>query len=237
MVKLEEATYRDIRPAYDFELQPRKTALVVVDVQYCNCSRQHGYGRRLSEQSPEEVRKAGFEPSGLLYRYDRIEKVVLPNLQKLLGFFREHKLKVVYVTIGSETEDFSDMPLFARNTMAWANNRIGCREHEILDEVKPLQGEYLVNKTTHGAFSSSGIDSLLRTIGAEYLVICGVSTEFCPGTTARQAAEKGYHVVMVEDCCAGLAEAWHRGWMVQFQMLFGRVSAMDDVIAELRHKL
>ena len=38
--------------------------------------------------------------SGLLYRYDRIEKMVIPNLRRLLQFFRERKLKVVYVTFG-----------------------------------------------------------------------------------------------------------------------------------------
>ena len=237
MISLDDATYKDIRPSHIFKLEPKKTALIIVDVQYSNCSREHGMGKRLKEQSPQDVRQAGFEPSALLYRYDCIEKTVLPCLQKLLNCFRQNKLKVVHVTVGSQRQDFSDVSLNIRNAMEWANNRKGCREHNILDEVRPKAGEYVVNKTTSGAFASSGIDNLLRTLRVEYLVVCGVTTEFCPGTTAREAAERGYHVVMVDDCCASLVENWHRIWMVQFQMFFGRVSTADGIISELEASL
>jgi len=202
-------------------------------VQYANCSREYGQGKRLTQSSASDVIKHGYEPSGLLYRYDRIEKVVLPNLQRLLRFFREHRLKIVFATLGSRMLDFSDMPSHARALCQWANNREGEREHEILDELKPIEGEYIVNKVTFDAFCSSGIDTLLHSIGAEYLVFGGVDTIFCVGSTARSATDRGYKCVLVEDCCATQAESWQRVCMVSYQRLYSRVDTTSTVISEL----
>ena len=237
MATFDEMSYSDVRPACTFVLDPRKTALVIVDVQYSNCSRDYGMGKRLKEQSEEEIKKAGYDPTALQYRYDRIENVLLPKLSNLLDFFRENKLKVIHVTLGSQRADFDDISPHIRTPMEWANNRKGEREHEILNEIKPAADEFLVNKTTNGTFASTGIDSLLRTHGMKYVLIAGVTTEFCPGTTAREAADRGYSVVMLDDCCASLAESWHRIWMTQFQMFFGRVATSDEVVKELQSEL
>jgi nicotinamidase-related amidase len=159
------------------------------------------------------------------------------NLQLILSFFRKHKLEIIYVTLFSQTEDFSDLPLNIRKHMQWANNWKGSPESEILSDIKPKDGEFVINKTTLGAFASSGIDTLLRTMGVDYILVAGVTTEFCPGTTAREAAERGYHVIMLEDCCASLAETWHRTWLTQFQLVFGRVATAREAMAELNLNL
>lgn len=236
MVDLNTANYTEIPPCYEFALKPEETALLIVDVQYANCSRNHGLGARLQEEG-QGARSTSATASGLRYRYDRIEKVVLPNLQKLLAFFREHKLRVIYVTLGSETDDFSDIPPSLRGWMKWGHYRIGTREGEILDEVKPIAGEYVINKTTKGAFLSTGLNQILRHMGINYLVVCGVDTVACPGNTAREAADLGYHSIMVDDCCATQAESWQRLWMLMFQKSFGRVATSDQVIEELQRAL
>ena len=237
MSGLDNAVYTDYLPSHQFQMEPRKSALLIVDMQYANCSRGYGYGKNLEQKGMEDVKAHGFDAEGLLYRYDRIEKVLIPNLQRLLRFFRQHGLRVIYLTVGSQAADYSDAPAHLRRVFEWSNNRAGQREHEILEEVKPEEVEYVLNKTTAGAFSSSAIDSLLRTLGIEYLICTGVATDQCVGSTARQAAERGYHCVMVEDCTATLAESWQRMWLVTFQMLFGRVSTTDEVLAELEHDL
>ena len=208
----------------DFRLEPAKTALLVIDMQYASGSRAHGLGRLLTEQ--------GRQDSGR-YRFDRIEQTVVPNIQRLLGFFRRHRLRVIFLTVGSEQPDYSDLPPHMRGFATALSNRRGNREHEILDELRPCPGETVLNKTTAGAFSSTGIDHLLRTLGAEYLVLTGISTNSCVETTARDAADHGYQCVLVDDGCGAAREAFHQATLASFRRLFGRVATTDEILREL----
>ncbi|MFY8157971.1 MAG: cysteine hydrolase family protein, partial [Ilumatobacteraceae bacterium] len=81
-------------------------------------------------------------------------------------------------------------------------NFVGSREHEILDELKPLPGEHVLRKTTIGAFASTNIDSLLRALGCEQLYLTGVSTNMCVETTTRMAGNLGFDTYLVPDCCS-----------------------------------
>ena len=84
-----------------FRLDAKRVALVVVDMQYASGSRHEGLGRLLKDQgSPDQ----GSE------RFDRIETVVVPTIQRLLDVFRGRGLRVVYLTVGSELPDYSDLP-------------------------------------------------------------------------------------------------------------------------------
>ncbi len=212
-----------------FEIEPTKAALMVVDTQYATGSRQAGLGKRLTEEGKLDV-LAG-------ERFDRIEKTVVPNLRRVLAFFRENSLRVIYLTIGSEMEDYSDAPPHMVRFFKATNNRKGQLEHEIVEEVKPLPGEPVLNKITISAFTSTGIDSLLRSMGIEYLLFAGVSTNMCVGTTARDAADRGYRCVLIEDCCGAAQNEYHRWEVITFQRLFGKVESSDAVMAEIKRNL
>ena len=211
-----------------FTLNPKKTAFIPIDLQYASASRTMGLGKILKERGKEEEGK---------YRFDRIERVVIPNVQKLLGFFRKHGLRIIYTTVGSETADYSDIWPHRIPFIRASNNRAGQREHEILDEVKPLPGELVINKTTSGAFNSSSIDVVLRTMGIEYCLFAGVSTQLCVETTARDAADRGYKSIVIDDACATLKEEYHNVALITFQRNYGRVSTTDEVIRELEKNL
>lgn len=208
----------------DFTLEPARTALLVIDMQYASGSRTHGLGRLLTEQGRAESGR---------WRFDRIERTVVPNIQRLLGFFRRHGLRVVYLTVGSEQPDYSDLPPHMKAFAMAANNTKGNREHEIVDELRPEPGETVLNKTTAGAFNSTGIDALLRTLGTDHLVITGISTNSCVETTARDAADRGYRCVLVDDGCGAAREELHQATLVSFRRLFGRVAMTDEVLREL----
>jgi len=212
-----------------FEIQPARAALIVVDMQYATGSRQAGLGKRLTEEGKLDAQARE--------RFERIENVVVPNLRKMLAFFRENGLRIVYITIGSEMDDYSDAPPHMAKFFRGTNNRKGQLEHEIVEEVRPLPTEPVVNKTTISAFTSTGIDSLLRAMGVEYLLFAGVSTNMCVGTTARDAADRGYRCVLVEDCCGAAQYEYHRWEIVNFQRLFGRVDSMENLMAEIRRNL
>ncbi len=226
VVKLTEDYFADYPNI--FTLEPRKTVLLAVDLQYASACRKTGLGKLLKEEGKDRLGS---------YRFDRIEQVVIPNVQKLLAFFRKHQLRILYVTIGSHMPDYSDCLPHRRAFTRAKNNRLGEREHEILDEVKPLPGELVVNKTTPSAFNSSPIDSILRAMGIEYCLFTGVSTHMCVEGTARDASDRGFKCILIDDACGANTPEFHNNALLIFQRGYGRVATTDEVIQELEAHL
>lgn len=207
-----------------FRLDPARVALVVVDMQYASASRGHGLGRFLSER--------GREASGV-YRFDRIENVVVPTIQRLLEAFRRKGLRIVYLSVGSALPDYSDLLPHMRGFAEAVGNTAGRKEHGILDELTPRPGEPVVEKTTMSAFHSSGFERLLRAWGVTQLVLTGVSTNSCVEGTARDAADRGYECLLVEDGCGAATERLHEAACENFRRLLGRVAPAAAVLTEL----
>ncbi|MET0485013.1 MAG: isochorismatase family cysteine hydrolase [Candidatus Rokuibacteriota bacterium] len=207
-----------------FGLDPRTVALVVVDMQYASGSRDHGLGRGLKARGQEAL-------GG--YRFDRIEQTVVPTIQRLLAFFRQHRLKLVYLTVGSELPDYSDLLPHMRAFAESAGNTRGNHEHEILDALAPRAGEAVLNKTTMSAFHSTGFERLVRAWGVEQLVFTGISTNSCVEGTARDAADRGFRCLLVEDGCGAASQTLHDATCTNFARLLGRVASSAQVLAEL----
>jgi nicotinamidase-related amidase len=207
------------------DIDPRNTALVPVDLQYASGSPDHGLGKLLASQG-----KLG-EAS---YRFKRIETHVVPNTLKLMNAFRGAGARVVHVTLGCELPDFSDAPPSTQTFFRATNNTVGTREHEIIDVLKPLPGELVINKRTQGAFASTGMEAILRAIGIENIIVTGVSTNNCVETTAREASDRGFGVVMVSDATGTCSEEMQEHTLRGFRRLWGRVASTDEVIGELQ---
>lgn len=201
-----------------------KAALVIIDMQYATGSRQGALALKLTAQGSNVGD----------YRFDRIERLVLPHTLSLRAHFRAAGMPVLHVTIGAALPDARDAPPHMRKLFVEFDNHLGSRQHEILDELKPLPGEHVLRKTSIGAFATTGIDSLLRALGCEQLYLCGVSTNMCVETTAREAADRGYAVTLVEDACGTTHEELHQGTIRNFQRLFGRVRSTEESLAELK---
>jgi len=209
---------------FTFALDPRTTAFVPIDLQYGSASRGVGLGRVLAQQGRQGIGS---------HRFDRIEQVVVPNVQRLLAFFRGHGLRVIYLTVGSEMPDYSDISPHKRAFTRAKNNTRGQREHEILDEIKPLPGELVINKTTPSAFNSSSFEAALRNMGIETCLFGGVSTNVCVEGTARDAADRGFNALIVADCCGATRPEFHDMTLLTFPRTYGRVASTEQVIAEL----
>ncbi len=201
-----------------------RAALVMIDMQYATGSRQGALARKLLAEGSTVGD----------YRFNRIEQSVMPNTIKLRDHFTRLQRPVLHVTIGAAHPEALDAPVHMRKLFVEFRNYLGSREHEIVDELKPRPGEHVLRKTTIGAFASTGIDSLLRALGCEQLYLTGVSTNMCVETTAREAADRGYLVTLVEDACGTTHEDLHLVTMRNFQRLFGRVCACAEAIEELR---
>ena len=200
-----------------------RAALVIVDMQYATGHRDGALGRRLAAE--------GSNVAG--YRFDRIETMVVPNIKLLLSRFRDANGAVIYLTIGANKADCSDAPPHMIGMFRGLENFAGNQEHEIVDELKPRPGESIINKTTIGAFASTGIDHLLRSLGKDELYMSGVSTNMCVDTTAREAADRGYAVTLIEDACGTTHEDLHNATLINFQRLFGRVISTEGALTEL----
>ncbi len=201
-----------------------RAALVVVDMQYATGSRDGALGRRLKRQDSHVAD----------YRFDRIEQFVVPNIRRLLDAFHGSDGAVVYLTIGAKQRDAADAPPHLRKFFLELENYEGSREHEIIDELKPLPGDVVINKTSVGAFASTGIDSVLRAMQRDQLYMVGVSTNMCVESTAREAADRGYAVTLIDDACGTTRAEFHDMTMNNFQRLFGRVRTVQQVLEELR---
>jgi nicotinamidase-related amidase len=113
-------------------------------------------------------------------------------------------------------------------TDAWA---------QIVSALAPRPDELVINKTTYGTFNSTGLDHTLRHLGITTLVVGGVVTNVCVETTARDAADLGYQVILVDDACAAYSPEIHESTLLSFQGPFGRVRQADDVLALLEQAL
>ena len=210
------------------ELDPAKVCLLVVDMQYATGSRTTGLGKRLALQGKLEDAE---------YRFARIEEYVLPNTKRLLEFFREHDLRRVFLTYGSEVSDYSDLPEHVRELCRETNNRVGEREHEIHDDLKPLPNERVFNKIGASAFNSTAIELVLRVYGVDTLLLTGVSTNMCVEGTMRDAADRGFRCFMIEDACGADSPAMHEASVTVVQRLFGKVTSTAEAVARLEARL
>lgn len=214
--------------APDFKIEPQKTALVIIDMQYLDAHADYGLGKIMKEQYPEAAN----------YYLPRLTGVVVPNIQRLLGLFREKRLRVIHLTVGPELPDGKDFNPFRRTADGEIEGSTGKKslyhkgtfEHSILEELKPHPGEYVLNKVSRGAFNSTGLDLRLRNMGTEGLVITGVVTNACVMVTALDAADRGFKTILVDDACGGLDQSSHDGVMKTFAGLFGKVWDVQEVL-------
>jgi hypothetical protein len=162
---------------------------------------------------------------------------LLPGLMSSTGFVsnKPRALQERLVRLHPRIhERAGDAPRHICKLLAACSNDVGSREHNILDELEPTPDGHLPRKTTVGAFAPTSIDSLLRSLRVEQLVLAGASTKMCMQTTAREAAGRGDQVALVEDGCAATSEDLHQVTPRNFQQLFGRVASAEQVMAELK---
>lgn len=211
-------------------LEPKKSALLIIDMQNYSCHADCGWTPVFKEHFPEVY----------AYRDRRMNEVVIPNVRKLIDSARRSQARVIYFRLGSALPDWSDVMPFHRDSALRTLERYGRRiianvgtfEHEVYAEIAPAAGDLVLDKTTKSAFTSTGIDQLLRNLGVEHLVFCGVATDACVETTARDAADRGYHCTIVDDGCSARDQESHDASLRAFDKLFGRVLPATAVLEE-----
>jgi nicotinamidase-related amidase len=215
----------------DFRIVPRATALVIVDMQYASTHPNYGFQRL--------YRSLGMGDE-TAYFQQRLRTTVIPNIQALLAAFRQARLPIVYLTIGSEREDYGDFCARRLRRIAfWRNQdieiayaRMGTPDWQIIEELAPQSGDVIVNKTTASAFNGSHVDGRLRDLGLDVLVFTGVGTNYCVEMTFRDASDRGYQCILTEDACATSTPGMHER-AVDTMSFYGRVLSTREVIEEV----
>ncbi len=82
--------------------------------------------------------------------------------------------------------------------------------HGIVPELAPIAGEPVIDKPGKGAFFATDLETILRNQGVTHLFIAGVTTEVCVNTTAREANDRGYEVMVVSDCTGSYFPEFHQ---------------------------
>jgi len=108
--------------------------------------------------------------------------------------------------------------------------------HDIVDELKPVDGEPVIDKPGKGAFYATDLAAILQDRGIRQLIVCGVTTEVCVNTTVREANDRGYDCLVLEDCVGSYFPEFQAAGLAMIKAqggIFGWVGASKDVIAAL----
>ncbi len=158
---------------------------------------------------------------------------VIPKIQVVLAEFRKRSLPVFHI-LRVHRPDGSDVEiirqeLFRKQPFAVA----GTRGAAVIDELSPLEGEYVLTKTRMSAFIGTELDLMLRTLCVTNLVVCGIQTPNCIRTTIFDGIAYNYLVVLVDDATGATSEEVHRANIKDLQNIGVKIVKAADLAGML----
>ena len=213
----------------DFSFEPASTALVVIDMQR-DFIEQGGFGAAL-----------GNDVTPL--------KAIVPAVRRLLELARQQGMLVIH-TRESHLPDLSDCP-DAKHAHGLPGLRIGDPGpmgrilvrgepgNQIVADVAPAEGEWVIDKPGKGMFYATGLHERLQARGISHLLFAGVTTEVCVQTSMREANDRGFECLLLEDCCGATDPGNHLAALHMVKMqggVFGAVSNSASLVELLSER-
>lgn len=210
-----------------FAFDPATTALVIVDM-------QHDF---VSDGGACGVLGADVKPL----------QAIVPRLQRVLSAMRQLGTTIVHTRYGFRS-DLSNLPEAVRQQSRDAGGEYGSpgpmgrilTEGEpgfaIIPELSPREDEIVINKASFGAFTNTTLHDQLQARGITHLIIGGVTTQCCVEGTLREAVDRGYFCLTLNDGCAAFESELHDGTMRTIRSeghLFGWIASCENLVAAL----
>ncbi len=199
-----------------FEIEHKRSALLVIDMQ-------------------DEFVKPHWTPFWVPEATRRAKRV-----KRLIDYCREKKIPVIFTAFAS-THSYLDRPKTGgvmpnRYAGKVKNDSSWFREGKIWHELAPRANEIVIHKPSYGAFYDTPLESILKNLGKDTVIIAGTLTNFCCGTTARQAYERGFKVVVGSDVVATDDPKLHEAELKTLRKGFAMVVTSDQILEALEDK-
>jgi nicotinamidase-related amidase len=211
---------------YPFMLNPEQSALLIIDMQR-DFLEPGGFGEMLGND------------------VSRLRRTIDPN-RRLLSVWRSIGLPVMHTREGHRPDLF-DLPP-SKKVRGRSKTHIGDPGpmgrilvrgepgHDIIPELYPEPGEPVIDKPGKGAFFATDLDAMLQHRGVKQLVVTGVTTEVCVNTTVREANDRGYECLVLEDCVGSYFPEFHEMGLKMIKAqggIFGWVTNSGEVLKAL----
>jgi ureidoacrylate peracid hydrolase len=108
---------------------------------------------------------------------------------------------------------------------------------EIVEELTPRDGDYVVPKRLYSAFQRTDFDLILRRLGVRHLFITGIGTPTCVEATARDAYFHEYFPILIEDCCGAIMPETHEAALFAVKRRYGWVTTSEHVKSAIAESL
>ncbi|MGE0702792.1 MAG: cysteine hydrolase family protein [Gammaproteobacteria bacterium] len=197
----------------NWSLAAGHTALILIDLQNDVLSDQGWYA------------KSGIDIT-------HMQRVIEPT-KKMLKAARAKGVPVIWVRHGLTNEFDAGIFWDSRPFLHGGGFRIGSWGHGVLDELDVRDDDWIIDKRRLSAFFNSSLDTVLRGLGAETLLISGVLTNQCVASTIKDAMFRDYKAFMVEDCCGTTLPDLHAPTVRMCEVGWGVVWSLDETLAGL----
>lgn len=157
---------------------------------------------------------------------------VVGNAAKLAAACRQNNLPVFLVRVTPSADGKDALRPIADSVMSWSGER-PADWAEIVPELGPEAGDFLITKRQWGAFYGTELDLELRRRGIETIILCGISTNIGVESTARFAYEYGYEQIFAEDACAARSKDEHENTIKNIFSRIGRVRKTAEILEAL----
>jgi nicotinamidase-related amidase len=206
---------------YDGNFDPAVTALLVIDLQVDFLSADGYFAHKGYDSSP--LRR------------------IIPNVNAVIAASRAAGCTVIHTRQGHRA-DLADMTPYS----LWRRGRAGLDRTDILlrsspgfqiaPEIDVQPSDIIVDKTANGAFTYTDLEHILRARGITHLLFTGCTTDVCVHTTLREAQDRNFQNLLIEDACASGDLYAHEAAIHMVTVedgIFGVVAMTKDVIAGL----